>query len=62
MPVLREVLPKESVGVLVQATLLGYIRMRVIDLGLKVTGHAFMIGELVANITRLWYAPGPCTA
>ena len=51
IPVFREVLPNEFVGVLVQATLPGGIRMREIDTGLKVTDHAFMIGELAAIIT-----------
>ena len=46
----REVLPNESVGVLVQTTFPGGIRMREVDASLKVTGHAFVVGEFPAIV------------
>ena len=46
VPVFREVLANETIGVLVQATFPGGIRMREVDLGLKVMRHAFMVAEL----------------
>ena len=50
IPVFREVLPNECVGVLVQTTLPRGIRMREIDLGPKVMSHAVMVGELAAIV------------
>lgn len=48
--VFGEVLSNEPVGVLVRTTLPGGIRMREADAGLKVSGHAFMVGEFPAIV------------
>lgn len=46
VPVFREVLPDEAIGIFVQSALPGGIRMRKVDAGIKVTGHTFVVGEL----------------
>ena len=50
VPMFREVLANETIGVLVQATFPGGIRMREVDLGLKVMRHAFMVAELASIV------------
>ena len=50
IPVFREVLSDETVGILVQSTLPGSIRMRKADPGIKVGRHAFMVGELATIV------------
>ncbi len=50
IPVFREVLTDETIGVLVQAPFPRGIRMREVDRRGKVTRHAFMVGELAAIV------------
>ena len=46
IPVFREVLSDETVGVLVQSTLPGGIMVREVAPGIKAGRHAFLVGEL----------------
>jgi len=48
--VLRKILPDETVGILVQATFPGGTRMREIDTGIKISGHAFVVGKFPAVV------------
>ena len=50
IPVFREVLSDEPIGILVQSTLPGGIRMREVDPGIKVGRHAFMVGKLATIV------------
>ena len=50
VPVFREVLTDETIGILVQSALPGGIRMREVDLCFKVPGHTFLVGEFAAIV------------
>ena len=50
VPVFREVLPYESIGILIQATFPRGIRMREIDARLKFAGHALVVGKFPAIV------------
>ena len=50
VPVFREVLSNESVGILIQTALPGGIRMREIDTRFKIAGHAFVVGKFPAIV------------
>ena len=50
IPVFREVLPDESIGILIQSTFPGGTRMREVDVSLKVTGHAFVVGQFLVIV------------
>lgn len=50
VPAFREELPDKAVGVLVQPALLGGVRMGEIDPGIKIAGHALMVGELATIV------------
>ena len=50
IPIFREVLPYESIGILIQSTFPRGIRMREIDASLKATGHTLMVGKFTAIV------------
>jgi len=50
VPVLRKVLSDEAIGILVQPTFPEGLRMREVDTGIKVAGHAFRVGEFPIDV------------
>lgn len=48
--VFRKILPDETIGIFIQSTFPGGIRMREIDTGIKVACHAFMVGKFPAIV------------
>ena len=50
IPVFREVLSNEAIGIFIQSTLPRGIRMREVDASFKVTGHAFVVGKFTSVV------------
>ena len=50
IPVFREVLSNEAIGIFIQSTFPRGIRMREVDASFKVTGHAFMAGKFTSVV------------